>query len=161
MSSGAVASAATEPAQGASHCVTVVSGEFDKNGNSVVVGPMRCSTTMEDALAQSKKAGGVSANGTSSAQTDTLLLREYKDAGYGGPIYDFVGTAGPCDFAGYHLVNYVQVEINVSSIQGFNNCNRVRINDEHEHYGTFALPLYYVGDEWNDDLVALQVYHAM
>jgi hypothetical protein len=120
--------------------VTVVSGEFDKNGNSVVVGPMRCSTIMEDALALSKKAGGAVTSGTSSTQTDTLLLREYKDAGYGGPIYDFVGTAGPCDFAGYRLVNFVQVEINVSSIQGFNNCNRVQINDEHEHYGFSGCP---------------------
>lgn len=160
VSSGAVASATTEPAQATTHCATVVSDQLDQNGNSVVVGPMRCSSTSQDALAQSRKSTA-STNGAASTQAYTLLLTEYKDAGYGGGVlYDYYGTAGPCDSAGYHLVNYVQVELSVSSMQGFNNCNFVRINDEQFHYGTFGLPLYYVGDEWNDDLVALQVYHG-
>ncbi|MEC3975206.1 hypothetical protein [Amycolatopsis sp. H20-H5] len=158
-----MASGATAPASAgvSEHCATIVSKELDKAGHSTVIGQTACSTTSAaDALA---KSGDTVAGTTSTAavKSSTLLLNKYKDANYGGGvIYSFYGNAGDCDNAGYHLVNYVSVEINVSSMTGCNGCNAVLVNNEYSNYQTFGLPVVYLGDHYNDNVVALKAYRA-
>ena len=88
----------------------------------------------------------------------TLLLNEYADTYYnGGVLYSYYGNAGPCDNAGYHLVNFVSVELSTSSMTGYNSCDRVRVNDEHYNYGYFDLPTPSLG-RWDNAVTALQVW---
>ncbi|MFF2073264.1 hypothetical protein ACFVXG_00735 [Kitasatospora sp. NPDC058162] len=90
----------------------------------------------------------------------TLLLEEFKDADYqGGVIYSFYGDAGGCDGTGYHLINYINVALNVSSMKGYNNCNAVHLWSTLSVEKTMDLPASYLGANFNDAVRELQVFH--
>ncbi|MFD8707994.1 hypothetical protein ACFV1W_36365 [Kitasatospora sp. NPDC059648] len=91
----------------------------------------------------------------------TLLLEEYNDTDYGGGVvYSFYGDAGGCDSTGYHLVNYFEVALNVSSMKGYHNCNTVHLWSTLGKEGTLGLPASYLGPDFNDAVRDLQVFHS-
>ncbi|GAA4538185.1 hypothetical protein GCM10023192_39520 [Amycolatopsis samaneae] len=156
-----------DPAAG-EYCAVIVSKELDKNGHSKVLAKSCSHASGEDAHHKARSEHARASNSPVSAFDETLLLNEYQDANYGGGvIYSFYGTAGGCDSSGYHLVNYWSVENNVSSMQGYNNCNRVKVHTEkcdasetNCDWGYFNLDVPYLGDYYNDNVVALQVYNG-
>ncbi|WP_327065764.1 hypothetical protein OG500_08310 [Kitasatospora sp. NBC_01250] len=90
----------------------------------------------------------------------TLLLEEYKDIDYGGGIlYSFYGDAGGCDGTGYHLVNYIDVALNVSSMKGYHDCNAVHLWSTLSVEKTMDLPAPQLGGNFNDSVRELQVFH--
>ncbi|MEU6973619.1 hypothetical protein AB0A71_39035 [Kitasatospora aureofaciens] len=91
----------------------------------------------------------------------TLLLEEYKDIDYGGGVvYSFYGDAGGCDSTGYHLVNYFDVALSVSSMKGYHNCNTVHLWSTLGKEETLGLPASYLGPDFNDAVRELQVFHS-
>ncbi|MER5641082.1 hypothetical protein ABT095_29535 [Kitasatospora sp. NPDC002227] len=101
------------------------------------------------------------AAGPDSPADQTLLLEEYADANFGGGVlYSFYGDAGGCDATGYHLVNYINVALNVSSMQGYNNCNRATLTSPLDKTETVGLPAGYLGPDFNDAVRELQVFHG-
>ena len=67
---------------------------------------------------------------TRAAATSTLLLVLYEHINYGGASTRITGAYGPCDAAGYGVSALVSSWRNrVSSLKGFNYCNRVELFD--------------------------------
>ncbi|AUG75028.1 hypothetical protein CFP65_0042 [Kitasatospora sp. MMS16-BH015] len=91
----------------------------------------------------------------------TLLLEEYADVNYGGGVlYTFYGDAGGCDATGYHLVNYIDVALNVSSMWGYNNCTKATLTSPLDKVETVSLPASYLGKDFNDAVRELQVFRG-
>ncbi|MEU9046332.1 MULTISPECIES: hypothetical protein [unclassified Kitasatospora] len=144
------------PVPDVQYCAAVLGHVPGADAASPVLGRACSPDSRADALA---RADGRTRTAEQPADR-TLLLEEYKDINFGGGvIYTFYGDAGGCDSTGYHLVNYIDVALSVSSMQGYNNCNTVHLwsplNDEE----VLGLPAGYLGPKFNDAVRELQVYH--
>ncbi|MER7850592.1 hypothetical protein ABTZ03_42435 [Kitasatospora sp. NPDC096077] len=138
------------------YCAAVLGHLPGADGFSPVLGRACSPDSRADALA---RAGGHDRTAEQPAG-DTLLLEEYRDAGYkGGVLYSFYGNGGGCDGTGYHLVNYINVALNVSSMKGYNNCNAVHLWSTLSVEKTMDLPASYLGANFNDAVRELQVFH--
>ncbi|MEU8510918.1 hypothetical protein AB0C76_04905 [Kitasatospora sp. NPDC048722] len=144
------------PIPAVQYCAAVLGHVPGADGRSPVLGRACSSDSREDALA---KADGVDRS-AERPMDRTLLLEEFKDADYGGGvIYAFYGDAGGCDGNGYHLVNYIDVALSVSSMKGYNNCNAVHLWSTLSVEKTMDLPASYLGANFNDAVRELQVFH--
>ncbi len=150
------------------HCAVIVSKEVDDKGYSKVVSRACSTVSIQDAHRRATEARTDRPADSVTTLTDTLLLEEYEDINYGGDkLYQFYGTDGGCDYEGYHLVNFWSVENNVSSMKGYNGCNRVAVHTENCNaeetecdWGYFDLDVSYLGTHYNDNVVALRTYHV-
>ncbi|MEV7598165.1 hypothetical protein AB0O91_12385 [Kitasatospora sp. NPDC089797] len=160
---GAVAAAPAAPAAlrplpvpEVQYCAAVLGHLPGADGYSPMLGQACSPDSRADALA---RAGGRTRTAEQPAG-DTLLLEEYKDVDYrGGILYSFYGNGGGCDGTGYHLVNYIGVALNVSSMIGYNNCNAVHLWSTLSVEATFDLPLPRLNGYFNDSVRELQVFH--
>lgn len=148
----------TEP-----YCAVFVSKERDADGLSKVLAKECSTVSMEDARSKAKHAS-LAALPTHRAATvaadDVLLANEYRDAGYGTLLYSFWGYE-PCDYSGYTLRNLWQVTLSVSSVKGYNSCNRGAGYDDNDGESeAWCLPVSYVGDKVNDEMDRLWVRNS-
>ncbi|MFD5465122.1 hypothetical protein ACFWIQ_20170 [Kitasatospora sp. NPDC127059] len=138
------------------YCAAVLGHLPGVGGASPVLGRACSSDSRADALA---RADGRTRTAEEPADR-TLLLEEFKDVDYGGGvIYSFFGDAGGCDGTGYHLVNYFDVALSVSSMKGYNNCNAVHLWSTLSVEKTMDLPAAQLGANFNDAVRELQVFH--
>jgi len=160
------ASATVAPQHAGKYCATIVSKDLDARGLSKVLGTSCSAVSAEAAYRQAATAkGGVQTTASIvSLAASTLLLNEYTDAVYnGGVLYTFYGSSGTCDSTGYRLTNYSSVGDVTSSITGYNNCNRARIQG---YYSTaeqiFTLNVSNLGSTYNDNdnVYIVRTYHA-
>ncbi|MFJ8625131.1 hypothetical protein ACIRD3_20120 [Kitasatospora sp. NPDC093550] len=143
------------PVPDVQYCAAVVGHVPGADTASPLLGRACSSDSRADALA---KADGRPRTAQQPADR-TLLLEEYKDANFGGGvIYSFFGDAGGCDAAGYHLVNYIDVALSVSSMKGYHGCNAVHLWSTLDVEKTTDLPAGYLGANFNDAVRELQVF---
>ncbi|SHG35349.1 hypothetical protein [Streptoalloteichus hindustanus] len=139
------------------YCAVIVSKERDEHGFSKELAKSCSPVSVEDALVKASASGGGRFSVPELA--GTLLLNQFKDVNYGGGvIHTYYGGGGPCDTMGYYLRNTVSVSKNVSSMIGYNNCNRVRVHDWDENSYQFDLPVAHMG-RFNDNVNGLRVFH--
>ncbi|WP_369185428.1 hypothetical protein [Streptomyces sp. Y1] len=144
------------PIPAVQYCAAVLGHAPGADGRSPMLGRACSADSREDALAQ---ADGVD-RPAEQRMDRTLLLEEFKDVDYGGGvIYAFYGDAGGCDASGYHLVNYIDVALSVSSMKGYNNCNAVHLWSTLSAEKTMDLPAPALGGNFNDAVRELQVFH--
>ncbi|GHF39606.1 hypothetical protein GCM10018790_16770 [Kitasatospora xanthocidica] len=144
------------PVPDARYCAAVVGHAPGADGFSPVLGRACSPDSLADALA---RADGRTRAAEQPADR-TLLLEEFKDVDYGGGvIYAFYGDAGGCDATGYHLVNYFDVALSVSSMKGYNNCNAAHLWSTLDVEKTVDLPASALGANFNDAVRELQVFH--
>ncbi|MFE2408632.1 hypothetical protein ACFXDE_09835 [Kitasatospora sp. NPDC059408] len=144
------------PIPAVQYCAAVLGHVPGADGRSPMLGRACSTDSREDALA---KADGVDRS-AERPMDRTLLLEEFKDVEYrGGVLYAFYGDAGGCDATGYHLVNYFDVALNVSSMKGYNNCNAVHLWSTLDVEKTMDLPAPALGGNFNDAVRELQVFH--
>ncbi|GAA0519796.1 hypothetical protein Ade02nite_81000 [Paractinoplanes deccanensis] len=137
-----VAGAAPAPTR---FCSVLLGSEKDAAGQSVVLAE-KCSTSRAIAAAVVPAAS-------------TKLMTWYADAGWKGTSADIYGSAGTCDSEGYsYTPNYVW-QLQMSSIKGYGNCNRVWLQDHGGSNGIYALPFSFGATRYNDDVAWLNVYH--
>ncbi|MCE5292456.1 MAG: hypothetical protein LLG14_24925 [Nocardiaceae bacterium] len=116
---------------------------------------------MSDAQAklQSPEAKSSLAQAGAAAATSTPLVRWWQDYGYTGSSTIIYGAYGTCDTAGYYLVPNSWWQLNLSSMQGYGQCNFSTIHAKNSSYYTqYALPVWYVGSILNDNVGSMQVY---
>ncbi|MBP0454266.1 hypothetical protein J5Y04_32735 [Kitasatospora sp. RG8] len=144
---------------GTRYCAAVVGHVPGADGRSPLLGHGCSEDSRSDALA---RAEGTRRSSDMRRPADRwLLLEEYRDVDFGGGvIYSFYGDAGGCDATGYHLVNYFDVALSVSSMKGYNNCNTVTLTSPLEKVETIGLPAGYLGPDFNDAVRELQVFHS-
>ncbi|MEU8926114.1 hypothetical protein AB0D10_35145 [Kitasatospora sp. NPDC048545] len=160
---GAVAAAPADatrlrplPVPDVRYCAAVVGHVPGAGGGSPLLGRACSPDSLADALA---RADGRTRTAEQPADR-TLLLEEFKDVDYGGGvIYAFYGDAGGCDATGYHLVNYFDVALSVSSMKGYDNCNAAHLWSTLDVEKTVDLPAPALGANFNDAVRELQVFH--
>ncbi|SDT83262.1 hypothetical protein SAMN05216371_8078 [Streptomyces sp. TLI_053] len=143
----------------AQYCATVVSKTLDPAGHSRVLGEACSAVSREDALALADAPNRTA--GQRNTPVRTLLLDEYKDENRETSIYSFYGDAGGCDAEGYHLVNYYEIALSVSSMDGYYGCNKVHLwnMNQRESNPDPDLPAFSLGS-FNDSVRELQVYRG-
>ncbi|MER7757072.1 hypothetical protein [Kitasatospora sp. NPDC097643] len=152
------------PVPDVQYCAAVLGHVPGADGRSPLLGRACSPDSRADALARSEGvtegAAGGGARAVAKPADRTLLLEEYKDVDYGGGvIYSFYGDAGGCDATGYHLVNYFEVALSVSSMKGYHDCNTVHLTSTLGKEATLGLPAGYLGPDFNDAVRELQVFH--
>jgi hypothetical protein len=145
------------------YCAVIVSKQIDPStGASKVEGKACSSKSRDDAHNQAIAArrANPAVPAPDAIAVDTLLAEEYQDENYGGDLlYSFFGVEGPCDAAGYTVLNYLGVEYRTSSVKGYNSCNRATIYDESSNFQNFVLPAWTLG-AFNDSVTRLHVFHG-
>lgn len=95
-----------------------------------------------------------------SVQVSTKLMTWYKDAGWLGTSADIFGSSGTCDTAGYSFVPSDTWKQSMSSIKGYQQCNRVRLtNIAGTSAREFPLPVSFGATLYNDNVGRVSVYH--
>ena len=147
------------PVGGGSHCAIVLDKIQPGQIQSRVVS-YTCAET-RDALASM----------TAAAESSVLLMEWWVDLNYGGPGTAILGNGGPCDSAGYGIVDTGFGWHNIiSSLKSFSNCDYVvaytgtNFGGISKHWwdpnGIDRIPavaVSYVGDSFNDAINSFRV----
>jgi hypothetical protein len=130
-----VAAAATVSAGGVSAASAEVTGDScavviakAPEGKTSPTLAEACSTTPAKAIAAaSRQAGQRTGN---AAAVDVIIMEAYDDVDYGFPYFTVVGHDGPCDTAGYRWEPNSEWKNKISSILGYNGCDKVRVTNK-------------------------------
>jgi hypothetical protein len=96
---------------------------------------------------------------TTAAQSSTLLMTWWQDAGWHGDYTYIYGNSGDCDSAGYSVTPNEHWENNLSSITGHGHCNTVALWDASFTFFTRRnLPTTFGATIWNDFVGRVHVY---
>jgi hypothetical protein len=144
-SSSVAATAKSEPV---TYCAVLVSKDLDSSGVSKL---LEESCSVESAAA--------ARSGLQGTLGSTLLMAWWRDAGFGGTQTTIYGNSGGCDSAGYRVEPSDYWKKNLSSIAGYNGCNRVRLyNIALTQSGAYNLQISNLG-AYNDNVGLTQVYN--
>ncbi len=147
------------------YCAVILSEEKTMAGASKVAGkacsntsPARALAQAEGRTARNRQTAEVSANHAAAASS-TLALTLWEHANYRGNRSDIYVGSGPCDGSGYKIHLNWYWGGHLSSIQGWNRCNTATLLAHGDNYGrASALPLWYVGNYYNDRVAAMRFY---
>lgn len=108
-------------------------------------------------LRQSKKLS--QADGRATPLTEWLLIRLYINYNQNSLQREIYGTAGPCDGAGYTFGAFAGDPKRMSSSQGYNGCNAVRLRNLQGQFAYLFEPANWVSG-WNDNTDQYHPYCA-
>jgi len=135
---------------GTEYCAVLISNQLDRDGSSKVLHRSCSSISAEEARRE------LDATTTLSS---TQLMNWYEHADFGGSVTVIYGDSGGCDGAGYRVQPNSYWKTHLSSIKGFNQCNRIRLyNIALSQSAAYYLPLSNLG-YYNDNVGLTQVYH--
>lgn len=125
------ASAAEPEGDGTPRCAMLVD-KAPEGGVSPVLAKV-CSDTHEKAIAgvnaEYRRLKGISASATGSEAAGVVIMEWYKNVDYYHPYTTIVGWSGPCDTAGYRVEPNDEWKGSMSSILGYNGCDKVRVTN--------------------------------
>lgn len=141
-SAGPLAPAPSTQAPGP-FCVDYLSKDIGPDGNSVTVASACSDLSIDIARTQARAAvvkKASQAGMSATPLTEWVLIRLYNNPGWTSLQREILGTAGPCDGAGYTFGAFPGDPPRLSSSRGYNGCNAVRLRNLQGQYSYLFQP---------------------